>query len=586
MSDSTELKRLHREEIRSVTPDSAANSTSTQGLTANDLPLGYFYSKNFIGSVAGVCLMAISLYLGYVLPANTLTTINEDLGPDPNYILISTSYTLISGVGLLLVGRLGDIFGRRYFYIGGQTIGFIGAIVGATAQNIPTLIAGAVLTGCAASVQLTFTFVISELVPNKHRPAVNSGLFLSTLPFAAFGPLIAQLLVKNTEKGWRWNYYLNCITCGLSAILFALFYFPPGYDQLHKGKSRWEQVKKLDYLGLVLYSAGLVLVLLGLSWGGSSYPWKSGHVIATLVVGIVTLVLFALWETFAPLEQPFLPTKLLRNVNYVAVCVAASVGTMIYFSLNVLWPQQIAALYTTDPIKAGWLACTTGSSVALGQILAGLLMKPLGHARWQLVLCTVVMTTFLGAMASTNQYRKDYGIAFTIIGGLGVGFQEMISIIMSALICKPEDIGLASSFLAAIKQVVGTIATAIYVSILTNRLDETLAPTVTPAAVKAGLPKSSIPTLLKAIAAGTSDALDSVPGMTSKIAAVVGEATKTAYSLSFKTVYLTSIAFGGLAIIAAFFTRSIDDKMTSEVAQKLRGTDANEEGVSTSAKVV
>lgn len=97
------------------------------------------------------------------------------------------------------------------------------------------------------------------------------------------------------------------------------------------------------------------------------------------MVGIVTLVLFALWgmfrivsltlkvcerncanicvaETFAPLEQPFLPTKLLRNVNYVAVCVAASVGTMIYFSLNVLWPQQIAALYTTDPIKAGWLA--------------------------------------------------------------------------------------------------------------------------------------------------------------------------------------------------------------------------------------
>lgn len=84
------------------------------------------------------------------------------------------------------------------------------------------------------------------------------------MPFAAFGPLIAQLLVKNTEKSWRWNYYLNCITCGLSAILFALFYFPPGYNQLHKGRSRWEQVKKLDYVGLVLYSGGLVLVLLGL----------------------------------------------------------------------------------------------------------------------------------------------------------------------------------------------------------------------------------------------------------------------------------------------------------------------------------
>jgi hypothetical protein len=48
-------------------------------------------------------------------------------------------------------------------------------------------------------------------------------------------------------------------------------------------------------------------------------------------------------------------------------------------------------------------------------MLAGLLMKPLGHARWQLVGCTVVMTTFLGAMASTNQYRKEYGIAVSRI---------------------------------------------------------------------------------------------------------------------------------------------------------------------------
>lgn len=61
-------------------------------------------------------------------------------------------------------------------------------------------------------------------------------------------------------------------------------------------------------------------------------------------------------ESFAPIEEPFLPTKLLKNVNYVAVCIAASVGTMIYFSMNVLWPQQIHALYTTDPVKAGWLA--------------------------------------------------------------------------------------------------------------------------------------------------------------------------------------------------------------------------------------
>lgn len=74
--------------------------------------------------------------------------------------------------------------------------------------------------------------------------------------------------------------------------------------------------------------------------------------------------------------------------------------------------------------------------------------------------------------------------------------------------------------------------------------------------------------------------------MTTKIASAVGEAVKTAYSHSFQTVYLASIAFGGAAIIAAFFSRSIDDKMTSEVAQKLRGVEESEDDVSTSLKRV
>jgi MFS family permease len=126
------------------------------------------------------------------------------------------------------------------------------------------LIGGSVLTGIAGAVQLTFTFIVAEIVPNKYRPVVNSGLFLSTVPFAAFGPLIAELFVKNTSQRWRWNYYLSCITSGLSAILFILFYFPPGYSQLHDNEPRWGQVRKLDYGGLVLYSGGLVLVLLGL----------------------------------------------------------------------------------------------------------------------------------------------------------------------------------------------------------------------------------------------------------------------------------------------------------------------------------
>lgn len=538
-----------------------------------DLPPGYYRSSKFVGSIIGVILMANSLYLGFVLPANTLSVIDADIGPDPNYLLVSTAFTLTAGVGLTLVGRLGDIFGRRYFLIGGQTLGFIGALICATAKNIPTVIGGTVLVGLAGAVQLTFTFVVSELVANKDRAKVDAYLFMSIIPLSSMGPAFARLLVSNTRLSWRWNYYLNAISCGLSVVLFILFYFPPKFSQLTHNASWRSEIKKFDYGGFVLYSGGLVLVLLGLSWGGSAYPWHSAHVIATLVVGFVALIAFAIYEIYMPLEQALVPMSLFKITNYSAVVVTASVGTMIYFSMNILWPLQIGALYTTDNIQIGWLSCTTGAAVVVGQIISGLVFKRVGHVKWQLVGCCVGFTAFLGGMAAVNASNRGLAIALTILAGLCVGALELITLIIAGLVCNPGDIGLASGLLGSFRQASGSIAASIYVSILTNRLTTTLPANVAPAALSAGLPSADLPALFAAIAAGTATAMEAVPGITPTVIAAVGDAVKVAYSQAFKTVYLTSIAFGGLSIIAALFITSVDHLMTDFVARKIRGVE-------------
>ena len=101
----------------------------------------------------------------------------------------------------------------------------------------------------------------------------------------------------------------------------------------------------------------------------------------------------------------------------------------------------------------------------------------------------------------------------------------------------------------------------------------TLPANIAPAALKAGLPSADLPALFAAIAAGTATAMEAVPGITPTVIAAVGDAVKAAYSQAFKTVYLTSIAFGGLSIIAALFITSIDDLMTDFVARKIRGVE-------------
>jgi MFS family permease len=101
--------------------------------------------------------------------APLLTTINEDIGPDPNIVWVSLSYLLTLTVFLALVGRLTDIFGRRWFFIIFSLIGTVGTIVGATAKNVPQLIGGFVLIGASAGAGLSFFWVLSELVPMNRR---------------------------------------------------------------------------------------------------------------------------------------------------------------------------------------------------------------------------------------------------------------------------------------------------------------------------------------------------------------------------------------------------------------------------------
>lgn len=56
-----------------------------------------------------------------------------------------------------------------------------------------------------------------------------------------------------------------------------------------------DQLKRLDPIGMCLFVLGLILLLLGLNWGGTSYPWNSAHVIATIVVGFVLVVVFVFY---------------------------------------------------------------------------------------------------------------------------------------------------------------------------------------------------------------------------------------------------------------------------------------------------
>lgn len=85
-----------------------------------------------------------------LIPPAILSYINADLGPDPAFSWITVSWNLGGAIFVTIGGRLSDIFGRRWFFIGGNCLIIIGAIVSCTGQSIDQMIAGGALFGCGS----------------------------------------------------------------------------------------------------------------------------------------------------------------------------------------------------------------------------------------------------------------------------------------------------------------------------------------------------------------------------------------------------------------------------------------------------
>ena len=218
-------------------------------------------------------------------------------------------------------------------------------------------------------------------------------------------------------------------------------------------------------------------------------------------------------------------------------------------------------MYTSNIEYAGWLSCTVSASTSLGQAVAGLIVRWGGNPRYWIILASFAMVGFVSSLAALTPETKVTGIVLTILGPFWVGFIELTSLALAPLFCKPADIGLASGMLASIRSAGGSIAVAVYTTILTNRLTTTIATNVGSAAVEAGLAESRVAALVAAVKAGTWKKL---PDITDAIAAAVKSNIPTAYGQAFKTVYLASLGFGGIAIIGSLFTKNAQKHLTSQ----------------------
>ncbi|KAJ4366143.1 hypothetical protein N0V83_007778 [Neocucurbitaria cava] len=477
-------------------------------------------------------------------------------------------------VGLTLVGRLTDTFGRRWFFISGTALGCIGSIIASTAKSINVLIGGQVLVGLSAATGYSYAFVIGELVPVKYRFIFNAIIFVFSFPTAGFGAAVSTAFITKTEAGWRWAYYLLIIINGLTTLLYAAFYFPPTFHQKHGRDHVSKFLRTFDWGGLFLYTAGLVLFILGLSSGGNLYPWKDARVLAPLVIGTLCLVALFVYESYANLSQPLIPIHFFKNRGWVAAMISLSLGASVYYSQAIVWPQMTVNVYAEGRVMWGGLvACIVGIGITFGEILGGTVAKSLGHWKYQCITVITLGTLFLGLAALCEPTTPNMAIAFMVLATVFVGWNEALVLPICTIVIRDQaEIGTAAGLAGSSRSAISTVASTIYSVVLASRTTKELSQQIPEAVMAAGLPADSVPAYMAAIAAGGSEALfKPIQGLTPAILAAGAEAYRYAYTDAYRVVFLVSIAFGVLAIIASFFIPDIDYLMGGKVAATLTG---------------
>jgi EmrB/QacA subfamily drug resistance transporter len=359
---------------------------------------------------------------------------------------VVTCYALAFGSLLLLGGRIGDMFSRKWVLITGLAGFAIASAVGGAAVSFPMLAAARTLQGAfgallapAALGTLTSTFTDQRERGRAFAVygAVSSG-------GAGVGLILGGVLTQYLS--WRYTLYVNVLFAA-AAIAGALVYIRA---------SRPVTRPRLDWPGTVLASAGLFLIVFGFSRAETA-GWAAPLTITCLVAGPLLLAAFVAAERRS--THPLLPLRVIldrtRGGSY-AVLGLTGIALFGVFLFLAYYLQQVKGY---SPLTSGLLFLPFVGGILVSSTVSSIVALPRVGPRVLIasgMLLGTGGTVYLTQLTATSSYAAVILPAIVIMG-LGFGIIFAVTINTATAGVRQEDAGVASALVNTMQQVGGSI---------------------------------------------------------------------------------------------------------------------------------
>src|SRR5262245_27768473 len=422
-----------------------------------------------IGILASVLLGTLLAALDQTIVGTAMPRIIAQLQGLDRYAWVFTAYMLAETAGMPIWGKLSDLYGRKWFYLGSIALFLVGSLLSGAAQSINQLIACRALQGLGAGAILPIAQAIIADVFAPAERARYSGMTIAMYGLASIvGPALGGYITDTWS--WRWIFYLN-LPVGLLTLAVVCITLPHSARAIRR---------KVDFLGAALLIASLLPLLLALTWGGSTYAWLSAQILSLLTVSAVVLAVFFVVERRAP--EPIVPLSLFGNGIFAISALAMMLASMGLFGAtlyNGLFVQGVLGQSATD---AGVLMTPMMLGVILSSIVSGQVVS-----RWGRYRIVAVMGMSIAAAGMLLLARMDATTTMTsvtinlVIFGLGTGMVMPLFPIIVQNAVKSEIMGAATAALSFFRALGGTVGVALLGSLLNSTFARLFAEQLPPA---------------------------------------------------------------------------------------------------------